>query len=84
MQKTNPIRMQARRQDIVTGGHKQILEWHKKFTHSNSREWTNKQRSLLQMFTNSGVKTKPKKKKKGFHLKKYANINDFWGETTKK
>ena len=81
--------MQARREDSVTGEHKQFVGGgHKNSTASNSREWTKKQSSLLRISTNSGVKTKKKKKKKkkekGLHLKKYANIHDFWGETTKK
>ena len=61
MQETSPITMQARRQDSVTGGHKQIWAGHKKFIASNSREWTKKQRFLSQISTMSGVKTKKKK-----------------------
>ena len=64
-------------------GHKQILGEYKKFTASNSRDWTKKQRSLLRIFTNSGVNTKKERKKRS-SFKKILEIYDFWGEITKK
>ena len=45
------------------GGINKFGEGHKKFAALNLREWTKKQRPLLQIFTNFGVKTKEKKKK---------------------
>ena len=63
------------------GGHKQILGKHKNSKASNLRVWTRKQRSLLRIFTNSGVKTKKRKKKT---ILKTARISTSWGETRKK
>ena len=77
-QETNPITMQARLQDSVTGGHKQIGAGHKKFTASNSREWTKKQRSLSRISTNSGVKAK-KKQKKNVFISKNTQISTISG-----
>ena len=84
VQETNSITMQARRQDSLTGGINKLGGGGVISSLLRIREsGPKKQKFLSQISTNSGMKTK-KKRKKGLHLKKYTNIHNFWGETTKK
>ena len=69
---------QARRQDSVTGGHKQILEGLKIYFEPESMDQKTK------FFIAKFHKIWSRPKKKGLHLKICANFYEFWDEDKKK
>ena len=75
--------MQAKRQDNLTGGHKQIWGGTKSSL-LRIRESGPKNKGLYPEFPRGLGWRLNKKKKRGLYLKKYTNIHDFWDKTAKK